>query len=40
MTWLTLTDPEDKIEGVTGYLRVSIVILGPEDEPPVHNLAW
>lgn len=40
MTWLTLTDPEDEVDGVMGYLKVNIVVLGPEDEPPVHDLDW
>ncbi|VEL35292.1 unnamed protein product [Protopolystoma xenopodis] len=32
--WLLLCDPEDTMSGPKGYLKMSIVILGPGDEPP------
>lgn len=35
--WVILTDTTDATEGVKGYLRVSINVLGPGDRPPVHN---
>ncbi|VDP68176.1 unnamed protein product [Echinostoma caproni] len=31
--WLLLCDPEDHMSGAKGYLKISIVILGPGDEP-------
>ena len=34
-TWLLLGDPEDNLAGAKGYLKVSVVILGPGDEAPV-----
>lgn len=37
-TWLTLTDPEDEIEGPTGYLFVNVSVLGPNDEPVIHDI--
>lgn len=37
-TWLTLTDPTDEIEGPTGYLFVNISVLGPGDEPVIHDI--
>lgn len=38
MAWLTLTDPTDEVEGAMGYLKVTISVLGPKDEPPVHDV--
>jgi len=38
MAWLTLTDPTDEVEGAMGYLKVTISILGPNDELPVHDV--
>ncbi|CAI2384461.1 unnamed protein product [Moneuplotes crassus] len=35
--WVILTDTTDATEGVKGYLRVTINVLGPGDRPPVHN---
>nr|KAG5693813.1 hypothetical protein BaRGS_004421 [Batillaria attramentaria] len=32
--WLLLSDPEDTMAGAKGYLKVSVVILGPGDEAP------
>lgn len=37
-TWLTLTDPSDEIEGATGYLFVNVSVLGPKDEPVIHDI--
>jgi hypothetical protein len=31
-TWITLFDPEDVGKGVQGFLRVNMVVLGPNDE--------
>ena len=35
---MALVDPEDDVEGETGYLKVDIVVLGPEDTMPVHSI--
>lgn len=35
--WVILTDTTDATEGVKGYLRVTINVLGPGDRPPVHD---
>ena len=35
--WVILSDTTDSTEGVKGYLRVTINVLGPGDRPPVHN---
>uniref|UniRef100_A0A8C2TRW6 Dysferlin n=1 Tax=Coturnix japonica TaxID=93934 RepID=A0A8C2TRW6_COTJA len=32
--WLLLSDPEDFAAGAKGYLKVSLVVLGPGDEAP------
>ncbi|XP_028412829.1 myoferlin-like isoform X1 [Dendronephthya gigantea] len=32
--WILLTDPEDKMSGVKGYLKTSICVLGPGDRAP------
>ncbi|XP_076439100.1 myoferlin-like [Babylonia areolata] len=32
--WLLLADPEDAMAGAKGYLKISIVVLGPGDEAP------
>ncbi|KAL4431869.1 hypothetical protein ABPG74_012681 [Tetrahymena malaccensis] len=37
-TWLTLTDPTDEVEGPTGYLYVNLSVLGPGDEPVLHDI--
>ncbi|TPP66396.1 Dysferlin, partial [Fasciola gigantica] len=31
--WLLLSDPEDPMSGPRGYLKISLLILGPGDEP-------
>lgn len=36
-TWLTLTDPTDEREGIMGYILCNITVLGPKDEPVVHD---
>lgn len=33
--WLLLSDPDDTSSGAKGYLKVSIIVLGTGDEPPV-----
>eukprot|EP01083_Nonionella_stella_P051226 136023_1 len=33
--WLALSDITDKHEGIQGYLRVSVVVLGPDDEQKI-----
>lgn len=33
--WLLLSDPDDSGSGAKGYLKVSMVVLGTGDEPPV-----
>lgn len=35
--WVLLTDTTDATEGVKGYLRCTINVLGPGDRPPVHD---
>ncbi|KXJ28708.1 Myoferlin [Exaiptasia diaphana] len=32
--WLLLTDPEDIMAGPKGYLKVTVMVLGPGDEAP------
>lgn len=34
--WLLLSDPDDSNMGARGYLKVSIIIVGTGDDPPVH----
>lgn len=34
--WAALTDVTDKFEGVQGYLKASVVVLGPDDEQYTH----
>lgn len=36
-TWLGLLDPQAANNGLQGYLRVSISILGPGDQPKLHG---
>ena len=33
--WLLLTDPNDAQAGPRGYLKMSVMVLGPGDEPVV-----
>lgn len=33
--WLLLSDPDDSNSGASGYLKVSIFVVGTGDEPPV-----
>lgn len=33
--WLLLSDADDSSSGGRGYLKVSIIVLGAGDEPPV-----
>ena len=35
--WVALTDTTDETEGIQGYLKLSINVLGPGDKPPVHD---
>uniref|UniRef100_A0A8C0FKA3 Myoferlin n=1 Tax=Bubo bubo TaxID=30461 RepID=A0A8C0FKA3_BUBBB len=35
--WLLLSDPEDTNSGAKGYMKVSMIVLGTGDEPPVNN---
>ncbi|EDO36863.1 predicted protein, partial [Nematostella vectensis] len=35
--WVLLTDPDDKMAGVKGYLKVTVMVLGPGDEAPVKS---
>lgn len=34
--WIALTDVTDKHEGIQGYLKLSITVLGPGDEQYMH----
>lgn len=36
--WLLLSDADDASSGARGYLKVSIIVLGTGDEPPVSLL--
>ena len=38
--WLMLSDPEDVVEGVMGYLLVNVAVLGPNDKVTVHDSAF
>lgn len=38
--WLLLCNPEDPMSGAKGYLKISVVILGPGDEAPVSVVPW
>ena len=33
--WLLLTDPYDAAGGSKGYLKISVNVIGPGDEPKV-----
>lgn len=35
--WLLLTDPYDAGGGAQGYLKISVNVLGPGDEPKVRT---
>ncbi|MES1910298.1 MAG: hypothetical protein MHM6MM_002918, partial [Cercozoa sp. M6MM] len=35
--WVALSDTRGKREGVQGYLRVSVTVLGPDDEQVTHD---
>eukprot|EP00808_Paulinella_micropora_P000340 g32402.t1 len=37
--WCCLTDTTDKREGIQGYLKLSITVLGPGDEQYIHSAA-
>src|SRR5262249_29268080 len=37
--WVALTDITDEHEGIQGYLKLSLVVLGPGDEQHVHTAA-
>jgi hypothetical protein len=36
--WVALSDSTGKEEGVQGYLKLSILCMGPGDNPPTHNV--
>jgi hypothetical protein len=38
--WLLLSNEDDRMTGAKGYLKVSVNILGPGDEPPVRKLIY
>jgi hypothetical protein len=38
-TFITLSDPTDEREGVMGYILANIAVLGPNDEPVVHDVS-
>ena len=38
--WLLLSDEDDPSIGAKGFLKVSINIIGPGDEPPVWTLVY
>lgn len=35
--WLLLSDPDDSSSGAKGYLKVSVIVLGAGDEPPMEK---
>jgi dysferlin len=35
--WIAMTDPAEFDQKVTGFLRVTINVLGPGDKPPFHD---
>ena len=35
--WVALTDVTDEHEGIQGYVKLSIVVLGPDDEQYIHS---
>ena len=35
-----LSDPEDVVEGVMGYLLVNVAVLGPDDKVTIHDSAF
>uniref|UniRef100_A0AAR2K7M5 C2 domain-containing protein n=1 Tax=Pygocentrus nattereri TaxID=42514 RepID=A0AAR2K7M5_PYGNA len=35
--WLLLSDPDDSSSGARGYLKVSMIIMGTGDDPPVEK---
>eukprot|EP00027_Filamoeba_sp_ATCC50430_P012373 CAMPEP_0168566368 /NCGR_PEP_ID=MMETSP0413-20121227/14383_1 /TAXON_ID=136452 /ORGANISM="Filamoeba nolandi, Strain NC-AS-23-1" /LENGTH=1321 /DNA_ID=CAMNT_0008598385 /DNA_START=51 /DNA_END=4013 /DNA_ORIENTATION=- len=37
--WVALTDSAGEFKGIQGYLKLSITVLGPKDEPPAHEEA-
>lgn len=37
--WVALSDTSDDFEGVQGYLRASLCVLGPDDEQHTHTAA-
>ena len=37
MTWFTLVDTTDEKEGLTGYIKCNIDVLGPDDKPHVNE---
>lgn len=38
-TYLSLSDPTDEREGCMGYVLVNVTVLGPEDEPFIHDVS-
>lgn len=35
--WVAMTDITDETQGINGFLKISINVLGPGDKPPQHN---
>ena len=35
--WVALTDSTGKYKGIQGYLKLSVTVMGPKDEPPAHT---
>jgi len=37
-TFLALSDPTDEREGSMGFILANICVLGPDDEPVIHDV--
>ena len=35
--WVAMTDTADETQGINGFLKLTINVLGPGDKPPVHD---
>ena len=35
--WVALVDTTDATEGIKGYMKITINVLGPQDRPKIHD---